>query len=73
MLRLVTAAQRRFGVDAGVRRFLEEPTVPAYAACIDRARLAAATPSTPASASPADAPARPPATAGADLFESGDL
>ncbi|RII84885.1 acyl carrier protein, partial [Clavibacter michiganensis subsp. insidiosus] len=75
MLRLVTAAQRRFGVDAGVRRFLEEPTVRAYAACIDRVRAPAtpSTPSTPASASPADAPARPPATTGADLFESGDL
>ncbi|MBF4622856.1 non-ribosomal peptide synthetase [Clavibacter sp. VKM Ac-2872] len=72
MLRLVTAAQRRFGVDAGVRRFLEEPTVRAYAACIDRL-LAAPAPSSPASATPADAPARPPATAGADLFESGDL
>ncbi|PPF56360.1 non-ribosomal peptide synthetase, partial [Clavibacter michiganensis] len=71
MLRLVTAAQRRFGVDAGVRRFLEEPTVRAYAACIDRL-LAAPAPS-PASATSADAPVRPPATAGADLFESGDL
>jgi yersiniabactin nonribosomal peptide synthetase len=76
MLRLVTAAQRLFGVDAGVRRFLEEPTVRAYAACIDRMREALAppsTPSSPASASPADAPVRPPATPGADLFESGDL
>ncbi|MBM7412546.1 amino acid adenylation domain-containing protein [Clavibacter michiganensis] len=73
MLRLVTAAQRRFGVDAGVRRFLEEPTVRAFAACIDRSRVASATPSTPASASPADAPARTPAPAGTDLFESGDL
>ncbi|MWJ86995.1 hypothetical protein DOU11_15450, partial [Clavibacter michiganensis subsp. michiganensis] len=77
MLRLVTAAQRRFGVDAGVRRFLEEPTVRAYAACIDRlvatnATTTAAT-TTPASAPTADAPARPPATTGADLFESGDL
>ncbi|RII90728.1 acyl carrier protein, partial [Clavibacter michiganensis] len=72
MLRLVTAAQRRFGVDAGVRRFLEEPTVRAYAACIDRLLAAPAT-TTPAPASPADAPARPPATTGADLFESGDL
>ncbi|MDA3804709.1 amino acid adenylation domain-containing protein [Clavibacter sp. CT19] len=76
MLRLVTAAQRRFGVDAGVRRFLEEPTVRAYAACIDRLRVAPATAApattTPASA-PADAPARTPAPAGTDLFESGDL
>jgi len=75
MLRLVTAVQRRFGVDAGVRRFLEEPTVRAYAACIDRLRAAPApsTPPTPASASSADAPARTPAPAGTDLFESGDL